>query len=125
MNPACPTCKRDWGKSLPADAIPDAPVCPTCKCWVNSLCSDGFHTPEPMAAENPCARCGVSRTVAEGGKVFTVCDACWETKSEPMTAERRAELVEAMELAWMAAHGSLHRVMGRVLDALVKAGAVR
>lgn len=28
--------------------------------------------------ENPCARCGISRTVAEGGRIFTVCDDCWD-----------------------------------------------
>lgn len=26
----------------------------------------------------PCDRCGVMRSKAEGGTVFTVCDACWE-----------------------------------------------
>lgn len=26
----------------------------------------------------PCDRCGKMRTKAEGGTVFTVCDACWE-----------------------------------------------
>ena len=25
----------------------------------------------------PCAECGVLRTKAEGGTLFTVCDACW------------------------------------------------
>lgn len=25
----------------------------------------------------PCQRCGVMRTKAEGGTVFTVCDDCW------------------------------------------------
>lgn len=26
----------------------------------------------------PCARCGVMRSKAEGGTVFTVCDECWD-----------------------------------------------
>jgi hypothetical protein len=26
----------------------------------------------------PCADCGVLRSKAEGGTVFTVCDACWD-----------------------------------------------
>lgn len=31
--------------------------------------------PEPLY---PCSNCGVLRTKAEGGTVFTVCDACWD-----------------------------------------------
>jgi hypothetical protein len=31
----------------------------------------------------PCARCGVLRTKAEGGTVFTVCDVCWEKAPSP------------------------------------------
>lgn len=30
----------------------------------------------------PCQRCGVLRTKAEGGTVFTVCDACWNATTE-------------------------------------------
>jgi len=33
----------------------------------------------------PCDRCGVLRTKAQGGTVFTVCDDCWDA-SEPSTA---------------------------------------
>lgn len=28
----------------------------------------------------PCADCGEMRTAAEGGTVFTVCDACWDKR---------------------------------------------
>ena len=35
----------------------------------------------------PCQRCGVLRTKAEGGTVFTVCDDCWDipTKGAPQS----------------------------------------
>jgi len=28
--------------------------------------------------EFPCTECGALRTVAQGGKIFTVCDDCWD-----------------------------------------------
>jgi hypothetical protein len=31
----------------------------------------------------PCAECGVLRTKAEGGTVFTVCDGCWDKRHPP------------------------------------------
>jgi hypothetical protein len=31
----------------------------------------------------PCADCGVMRSKAEGGAVFTVCDECWNRAREP------------------------------------------
>lgn len=36
----------------------------------------------------PCERCGALRTKAQGGTVFTVCDACWDV--------RQAELGKAL-----------------------------
>lgn len=38
-----------WAKGLDAHGGPVArttPVCPTCRCWENSVCSDGFHAPK-------------------------------------------------------------------------------
>lgn len=40
----------------------------------------------PMSAEPrdkdaeiyPCARCGVMRSENQGGRIFTVCDECWD-----------------------------------------------
>jgi hypothetical protein len=33
-----------------------------------------------MTETYPCEKCGKPRTKAEGGTVFTVCDACWMKK---------------------------------------------
>jgi len=35
---------------------------------------------EPADSERvyPCDKCGIMRSKAEGGTVFTVCDACWD-----------------------------------------------
>lgn len=43
----------------------------------------GKETVKAMMAENrevlyPCADCGKLRTKAEGGTVFTICEACWQ-----------------------------------------------
>lgn len=35
-------------------------------------------TDDDDARVYPCADCGVSRSAAEGGTVFTVCDECWD-----------------------------------------------
>ena len=38
----------------------------------------------------PCDRCGKSRTKAEGGTTFTVCDECWDaTMGEPEAKPRK------------------------------------
>jgi len=34
--------------------------------------------PDKDARIYPCADCGIMRSKAEGGTVFTVCDACWK-----------------------------------------------
>ena len=42
---------------------------------------------EPLYA---CDDCGKLRTRAEGGTVFTVCDACWDRRHPPRTAREGA-----------------------------------
>lgn len=41
-----------------------------------------------------CDECGVPRTKAEGGRIFTVCDRCWST---PMAKPRRPAVCETCE----------------------------
>lgn len=37
----------------------------------------------------PCGECGVMRSKAEGGNIFTVCDRCWDVTFLPnLTSER-------------------------------------
>lgn len=49
--------------------------------------SQQSHRPAVAAPEKdriyPCQRCGMMRTAAEGGTIFTVCDACWGAGSQP------------------------------------------
>lgn len=33
---------------------------------------------ERVERKYPCADCGTLRSEAEGGRIFTVCDACWD-----------------------------------------------
>lgn len=48
----------------------------------------------------PCADCGVLRTKAEGGTVFTVCDGCWDKHHPPasigakLLSATREQLIE-------------------------------
>ena len=35
----------------------------------------------------PCADCGVPRTEDEGGRIFTVCDECWDRHYAKMKAK--------------------------------------
>ena len=64
------------------------------------------HTGSPPSEKpswevvNHCADCGRPMTKAEGGTVFTVCDACWIGKQN---AESRAAMSEdkPMETAWL------------------------
>ena len=44
-------------------------------CLALAAMPDEPPAPEPTY---PCRECGLPRTEAEGGKTFTVCDACWE-----------------------------------------------
>ena len=61
--------------------------------------------PPPMPGEvatdperiYPCDRCGLMRTKAEGGTVFTVCDACWDATVKP-TARDRCETCQGVQL---------------------------
>lgn len=39
----------------------------------------------------PCDRCGVKRTVAEGGNIFTVCDKCWDEFHKPSPEVKECE----------------------------------
>jgi uncharacterized Zn finger protein (UPF0148 family) len=58
------------GKCVPANSIeipPDAP----------DPLTPVAGAPEPIVDAYPCDRCGTVRTRAEGGRIFTVCDACW------------------------------------------------
>jgi len=59
---------------------PDASVAEHVRSFVTRLRSRGFVvTPvAPQGQSYPCAKCGATRTEAEGGKVFTVCDKCWD-----------------------------------------------
>jgi hypothetical protein len=34
--------------------------------------------PDKHARIYPCADCGIMRSKAEGGAIFTVCDSCWK-----------------------------------------------
>lgn len=51
-------------------------------CWSDGLvwtCRDCAPKPTGEAVDNyPCADCGAPRTKAQGGTVFTACDACWD-----------------------------------------------
>lgn len=38
----------------------------------------GLESPPNDARVYPCADCGLMRSKAEGGTVFTVCDTCWD-----------------------------------------------
>ena len=41
-----------------------------------------------------CAKCGCLRSENQGGKIFTVCDDCWEDKSvDKITKEMKKELL--------------------------------
>jgi hypothetical protein len=48
----------------------------------------GVMVVEQVAHERiyPCRKCGVLRTKAEGGTVFTVCDGCWDELHPPREA---------------------------------------
>jgi hypothetical protein len=46
------------------------------------------HLPvDPNAEIYPCAKCGVLRSVAQGARVFTVCDECWEEEHPNAAAD--------------------------------------
>ncbi len=40
----------------------------------------------------PCADCGIMRSEAEGGTIFTVCDKCWDKAYRPATIPERNSL---------------------------------
>lgn len=46
----------------------------------------------PKEAEKlyPCAGCGLMRNINEGGRIFTICDACWDKPSPPEGADHAA-----------------------------------
>lgn len=46
-----------------------------------------------------CADCGTMRSEAEGGKIFTVCDECWDKFYKRATPAQRAERRKASEEA--------------------------
>lgn len=64
--------------------------------------------PSDDARIYPCDHCGVMRTKAEGGTVFTVCDKCWDAlrdeerkrvaseAGERMADDHISRIVEAM-----------------------------
>lgn len=64
-----------------------------CWCHARPAAVDGAKSVEP---NYPCADCGALRTKAQGGTVFTVCDACWDkthvAKTEPGPERRRPSL---------------------------------
>lgn len=49
----------------------------------------------------PCADCGVSRTKAEGGATFTVCDECWDRSRRKEWAERHPQATETRKEEWV------------------------
>lgn len=73
-------------------------------------------TDEPLY---PCLDCGVLRTKAEGGTVFTVCDDCWERLNPPreitpaslLSATREQLIEEVLRL-----RGELARVKEAIRD---------
>lgn len=128
-----------WGRPAPvitdalaaADAIPDAPVvtkviypntptCPTCKTWFSSLCSDGYHAPIPAA---PLPHAPV---IADGRQVGTLVTAQRVDLRESPPVPSRAELIKLIRETFLGGHEeTLTECMARILDALIKAGAVK
>jgi hypothetical protein len=48
----------------------------------------------------PCQDCGVMRSKAEGGNIFTVCDACWDrTFRDPARVRRLSTLAHNLAVA--------------------------
>lgn len=83
-----------------------APICDMCldRKWVDS------ETLAPKPAEPKsfqCESCGVSRTEAEGGKIFTVCDLCYE-RGKP--AEPKGEAVGEPEKLAQLFHETYERL---------------
>jgi hypothetical protein len=74
--PKCETCGDTSRVDIGYEQIGDGEILP-----IEDACPD---CPEPAALQTyPCAKCGVLRTEAEGGKVFTVCDECWDEPAAP------------------------------------------
>ncbi len=44
----------------------------------------------------PCSDCGVYRTVAQGGRIFTVCDECWDKAYGAKSADPRDARIAAV-----------------------------
>lgn len=114
---------------------PVAEVCPACKgrkvqgspgapCY---FCKGKGTNPLPLytapqaaapraeaVAAYPCAKCGTLRTAQEGGKVFTVCDTCWDV-APPADQGREGwklmpvEPTAEMELAFKRSAGFVDR----------------
>ena len=46
------------------------------------------HLPvDPNAKIYPCADCWVTRSIAQGARVFTVCDTCWDKQYKKTAAD--------------------------------------
>lgn len=85
----------------------------------------------------PCANCGMLRTKAEGGTVFTVCDDCWNIlhpaaslapnpirDPEAMTADLTRQLKEAKRsLRWWSGGASGSDIGKRVDELLAQLAA--
>jgi len=48
---------------------------------VSTVKAESTGVPPLVVDAYPCNECGVTRTKAEGGTVFTVCDTCWDARS--------------------------------------------
>jgi hypothetical protein len=57
---------------------------------------DAPEAPRPVD-QYPCAKCGKTRTADQGGKIFTVCDECWEAPQRGV--QETAERLQKIEVA--------------------------
>ena len=89
-------------------AIPD-PICPACA----PASPVQAEPPEALKDERiyPCAKCGFKMTVAEGGKVFAVCEDCWDQDFPTTGRPRGRNLCAKLE----AEHAALREALSGII----------